>query len=208
MLAQEEARLLDHDHIGTEHVLLGLLHEGEGVAARALGELGVSLEAVRAQVQEAVGEGGSPPVGHIPFTPRAKKVLELSLREALDLGHAYIGTEHLLLGLVREGQGVAAQVLVRLGADLPLVRQHVMGLLEADAGEPQPGKVEHWAPTELQAPFVPAEDMPACPHCRAPLAASATTKVLDVSLPEAATTSAVAFVYCGRCGLALGPLKP
>ena len=120
VLAQEEARLLNHNYIGTEHILLGLIHEGEGVAAKALESLGISLEAVRQQVEEIIGQGGSSPSGHIPFTPRAKKVLELSLREALQLGHNYIGTEHILLGLIREGEGVAAQVLVKLGADLNL----------------------------------------------------------------------------------------
>ena len=121
VLAQEEARLLNHNYIGTEHILLGLIHEGEGVAAKALESLGISLEAVRAQVEEIIGHGGTAPSGHIPFTPRAKKVLELSLREALQLGHNYIGTEHILLGLIREGEGVAAQVLVKLGADLSRV---------------------------------------------------------------------------------------
>src|ERR687894_405827 len=118
VLAQEEARMLNHNYIGTEHILLGLIHEGEGVAAKALESLGISLEAVRQQVEEIIGQGGSSPSGHIPFTPRAKKVLELSLREALQLGHNYIGTEHILLGLIREGEGVAAQLLVKLGADL------------------------------------------------------------------------------------------
>src|SRR5215213_648008 len=127
VLAQEEARLLNHNYIGTEHILLGLIHEGEGVAAKALESLGISLEAVRAQVEEIIGHGGTAPSGHIPFTPRAKKVLELSLREALQLGHNYIGTEHILLGLIREGEGVAAQVLVKLGADLNRVRQLLSG---------------------------------------------------------------------------------
>jgi Clp amino terminal domain, pathogenicity island component len=134
VLAQEEARLLNHDYIGTEHILLGLIHEGEGVAARALTALGISLEAVRAQVEEIIGQGERPPGGHIPFTPRAKKVLELSLREALALGHNYIGTEHILLGLIREGQGVAAQVLVKLGADHDRVRQQVIQLLAGYVG--------------------------------------------------------------------------
>jgi hypothetical protein len=133
VLAQEEARLLNHNYIGTEHILLGLIHEGEGVAAKALESLGISLEAVRAQVEEIIGQGQSAPTGHIPFTPRAKKVLELSLREALQLGHNYIGTEHILLGLIREGEGVAAQVLVGLGAGLDRVRQQVVQLL-ANAG--------------------------------------------------------------------------
>jgi ATP-dependent Clp protease ATP-binding subunit ClpC len=134
VLAQEEARLLNHNYIGTEHILLGLIHEGEGVAAKALESLGISLEAVRNQVEEIIGQGGSSPSGHIPFTPRAKKVLELSLREALQLGHNYIGTEHILLGLIREGEGVAAQVLVKLGADLSRVRQQVIQLLSGYQG--------------------------------------------------------------------------
>ncbi len=134
VLAQEEARLLNHNYIGTEHILLGLIHEGEGVAAKALESLGISLEAVRTQVEEIIGQGHQSPSGHIPFTPRAKKVLELSLREALQLGHNYIGTEHILLGLIREGEGVAAQVLVKLGADLSRVRQQVIQLLSGYPG--------------------------------------------------------------------------
>ena len=134
VLAQEEARLLNHNYIGTEHILLGLIHEGEGVAAKALESLGISLQAVRDQVEEIIGQGGSSPSGHIPFTPRAKKVLELSLREALQLGHNYIGTEHILLGLIREGEGVAAQVLTKLGADLSRVRQQVIQLLSGYSG--------------------------------------------------------------------------
>ncbi|MDC5696402.1 ATP-dependent Clp protease ATP-binding subunit [Intrasporangium calvum] len=135
VLAQEEARLLNHNYIGTEHILLGLIHEGEGVAAKALESLDISLEAVRAQVQEIIGQGQQAPTGHIPFTPRAKKVLEYSLREALQLGHSYIGTEHILLGLIREGEGVAAQVLVKLGAELNKVRQQVIQLLSGYQGQ-------------------------------------------------------------------------
>src|SRR6187401_3615387 len=135
VLAQEEARMLNHNYIGTEHILLGLIHEGEGVAAKALESLGISLEGVRQQVEEIIGQGQQAPSGHIPFTPRAKKVLELSLREALQLGHNYIGTEHILLGLIREGEGVAAQVLVKLGADLNRVRQQVIQLLHGYQGK-------------------------------------------------------------------------
>jgi ATP-dependent Clp protease ATP-binding subunit ClpC len=135
VLAQEEARMLNHNYIGTEHILLGLIHEGEGVAAKGLESLGISLEAVRSQVEEIIGQGQQAPSGHIPFTPRAKKVLELSLREALQLGHNYIGTEHILLGLIREGEGVAAQVLVKLGADLSRVRQQVIQLLSGYQGK-------------------------------------------------------------------------
>ena len=140
VLAQEEARMLNHNYIGTEHILLGLIHEGEGVAAKALESMNISLEAVRNQVTEIIGRGQTAPAGHIPFTPRAKKVLELSLREALQLGHNYIGTEHILLGLIREGEGVAAQVLQKLGADLNRVRQQVIQLLSGYAGGEQSGK--------------------------------------------------------------------
>jgi prophage maintenance system killer protein len=143
VVAQEEARKLSHSYIGTEHLLLALIHVEDGVAAKALSTLGVSTAAVRAQVLEIVGEGSQAPSGHIPFTPRAKKVLELSLREALQLGHKYIGTEHILLGLVREGEGVAAQVLVKLGADLGRVRQQVVQMLGKEIGAddllPEPG---------------------------------------------------------------------
>ncbi|PII83716.1 NDP-hexose 4-ketoreductase [Leucobacter sp. OLJS4] len=150
VLAQEEAKMLNHNYIGTEHILLGLIHEGEGVAAKALEQLEISLDAVREQVTDIIGTGQQPPAGHIPFTPRAKKVLELSLREALQLGHSYIGTEHILLGLIREGEGVAAQVLVKLGADLNRVRQTVIQLLSgyqagkenATVGAPESGGSE------------------------------------------------------------------
>src|SRR5688500_15713962 len=158
VLAQEEARMLNHNYIGTEHILLGLIHEGEGVAAKALESLGISLEAVRAQVEEIIGQGQQAPSGHIPFTPRAKKVLELSLREALTLGHNYIGTEHILLGLIREGDGVGAQVLITLGADLSSVRQVVIQLLGGVTGgrrgmrfEPPMGMIPHQTPAAAQA---------------------------------------------------------
>lgn len=139
VLAQEEARMLNHNYIGTEHILLGLIHEGEGVAAKALESMGISLEDVRREVEEIISQGSQPHTGHIPFTPRAKKVLELSLREGLQMGHKYIGTEFLLLGLIREGDGVAAQVLTKLGADLPRVRQQVIQLLSGYEGGQQEG---------------------------------------------------------------------
>ena len=139
VLAQEEARMLNHNYIGTEHILLGLIHEGEGVAAKALESMGISLEDVRREVEEIIGQGSQPHTGHIPFTPRAKKVLELSLREGLQMGHKYIGTEFLLLGLIREEDGVAAQVLTKLGADLPRVRQQVIQLLSGYEGGQQEG---------------------------------------------------------------------
>ena len=139
VLAQEEARLLNHNYIGTEHILLGLLREEDGGASRTLGALGISLEAVRAGIEEIIGRSqGAPVEGSVPFTPRAKKVLLLSLRESLVLGHDHIGTEHLLLGLVREGEGVAAEVLVRMGADLPAVRRTVITTLRRVGEDPDP----------------------------------------------------------------------
>jgi ATP-dependent Clp protease ATP-binding subunit ClpC len=145
VLAQEEARLLNHNYIGTEHILLGLLREGEGSAAQALLSLHISLDDCRARIQQIIGRGTDAPSGHIPFTPRAKKVLELSLREALQLGHNYIGTEHLLIGLLREEEGVAAQVLVKLGLDLATVREQVLAQVagrEGQSGEVEPGPVD------------------------------------------------------------------
>ena len=137
-LAEEEARMLSHSYIGTEHLLLGLIHEGEGVAAQVLESLGISLQAVRQQVEEVVGQGQQAVPRRIPFTPRAKKVLELARREAFQLGHGYIGTEHILLGLIREGEGVAALVLAGLGADLNGVRQEVIRLLHGRQGKDGP----------------------------------------------------------------------
>ena len=148
VLAQEEARLLNHSFIGTEHILLGLIHEGEGVAAKALDAMGITLEAVREKVEETIGMTGNPPsAGSPPFTPRAKKVLELSLREALQLGHSYIGTEHMLLGLVREGEGVAAQVLISLNADLARVRQQVIQMMSGYQGKDQAGSSSGGGPS-------------------------------------------------------------
>jgi len=129
VMAQEEARTLNHNFVGTEHILLGLLREGEGIAAKALESLGISLDAVRQRVEEIIGHGEHTPSGSIPFTPGAKRTLELSLTEAVQLGHEYVGTEHILLGLIREGEGVAAQVLVKQGADLDRVRQQVTQLV-------------------------------------------------------------------------------
>jgi ATP-dependent Clp protease ATP-binding subunit ClpA len=151
-LSQEEARRLNHNYVGTEHLLLGLVSEGQGVAAKALESLGISLEMVRAQVEDIIGKGQRAPTGHISFNPRAKKVLELSLREATQLDHNYIGTEHLLLGLIREGEGVAAQVLVKLAADLSRVRQQVIQLLTGYVGGREAG-----ARTRLVRMTVPEE---------------------------------------------------
>jgi ATP-dependent Clp protease ATP-binding subunit ClpC len=138
VLAQDEATALNHNYIGTEHLLLGLIRDGEGVAARALTSMGIGLDAVRQAVLDIIGRGQQAPSGHIPFTPRSKKVLELSLREALQLGDGFIGTEHILLALLREGDGVAAQVLVASGVDLNRVLKKVTGLLPraGEAGVP------------------------------------------------------------------------
>ncbi len=162
VLAQEEARMFNHNYIGTEHLLLGLIHEGEGVAAQALKALGISLDGVRSQVEEIIGQGQQAPAGHIPFTPRGKKVLELSLREALQLGHNFIGTEHILLGLIREGEGVGAQVLVKLGAELVRTRQAVIGILQGLQGKPpleKPPERPIWPP-KLGWPWPPADPPP------------------------------------------------
>ena len=208
VLAQQEARNLDHNYIGTEHLLLGLVSEGEGIAALALGQLGISLERIRSDVEAIVGRGTKPQAGHIPFTPRAKKVLELSLREALQLGHSYIGTEHILLGLVREGEGVAAQVLVRLGADLDRVRETVTELLpgssESAGRSPRRRRGRRILEEEPSGSPVASEDFPICPSCAAPLAETMTVKVLELSVDEQPALVKVA--YCGRCGTALGTI--
>jgi ATP-dependent Clp protease ATP-binding subunit ClpC len=140
VLAQEDARMLGHSYIGTEHILLGLIHEDEGIAAKSLKSLDISLEGVCSQVEEIISRGRIASTGHIPFTPRAKKVMELSLREALQLGHNYIGTEHILLGLIREGEGTGALVLVKLGAELTRVRQQVIQILAGYQPKSKPAK--------------------------------------------------------------------
>jgi ATP-dependent Clp protease ATP-binding subunit ClpC len=204
VLAQEESRMLDHNYIGTEHILLGLVHEGEGVAAQALQSLDISLERVRQEVEAIVGMGQTAQHGHIPFTPRAKKVLELALREALQLGHNYIGTEHLLLGLIREGEGVAAQVLEKLGASLDRVRDEVIKIvsrLERSSGahdelENAPGS----EPLALQ----PRPVVPRCPRCRAVIADVIQYETQTVKAREGEDERDFAIVFCGRCGNALG----
>jgi ATP-dependent Clp protease ATP-binding subunit ClpC len=199
VFAQEEARLLNHNYIGTEHLLLGLLREGDGVAAKALESLGISLDDVRTQVQDIIGQGSEAPSGHIPFTPRAKKVLELSLREALELGHNYIGTEHILLGLGREGEGVAAQVLVKQGATLDAVRGAVLKLLEGYTGEVAKPEA---------APATEPGQWPVCPRCRRPLAETVGYRVLDVPRASGEGESrAVTFAFCQQCGTWLGALN-
>jgi ATP-dependent Clp protease ATP-binding subunit ClpC len=199
VLAQEEARMLDHNYIGTEHILLGLVHEGEGLAAQALTSIGIGLEAVRGEVEKIIGRGQAAPSGHIPFTPRAKKVLELALREALQLGHNYIGTEHILLGLVREGEGVAAQVLQKLGGDLNRVRQAVIRLLGEKGQGPTAGLHE-----EVEGEGgLPA---PRCPRCSADLAVFATYRTITVPNEEESAGRKAAFVFCRSCSYTLGML--
>ena len=202
MLAQEEARLLNHSFIGTEHILLGLIQEGGGIGAQALESLGISYEAVREKVEETIGVAGvawADPGGSPPFTPHAKKVLELSLREALQLGHSYIGTEHMLLGLVREGEGVAATIVVNLGPDLGRVRQEVINLMSG--GQESIGNV---TAEDVQAaprpPFLlPVE--PCCPRCRASVSEAARFRSMAVpSEDEDSAPLAIVLVYCLVCG--------
>jgi ATP-dependent Clp protease ATP-binding subunit ClpC len=203
VFAQEEARLLNHNYIGTEHVLLGLVREGEGVAAQALTSMGIGLDAVRGQVEKIIGQGQAAPTGHIPFTPRAKKVLELSLREALQLGHNYIGTEHILLGLLREGEGVAAQVLQQLGADLNRVRQTVIQLLSGYTGGKERGPS---AALHEEVEGTGGLPGPRCPRCNADLAVFATYRTITVPDEEESAGRKTAFVFCRSCSYTLGML--
>jgi ATP-dependent Clp protease ATP-binding subunit ClpC len=208
VLAQEEARMLNHDYIGTEHLLLGLVREHDGVAAKALASLDISLEAVRRQVEEIVGQGHAAPTGHIPFTPRSKKVLELSLREALQLGHNYIGTEHILLGLVREGEGVATQVLVQLGANLSGVRETVIQLMSgwtesaASSGGEEIGVFTETVGASVEAV---ADDAPTCPNCFASLDETLAVKIFEKTADD--EPFSVKIAYCRRCGVALGAVS-
>jgi ATP-dependent Clp protease ATP-binding subunit ClpC len=191
VLAQSEARLLNHNYIGTEHILLGLIHEGQGVAAKALESLGISLEAVRQHVEKIIGQGQSAPTGHIPFTPRAKKVLELSLREALQLKHNYIGTEHLLLGLIRLGEGVGSQVLEEMGADVENVRKAILQLLSGYTGT---------SPEDS-----PELGGPLCPRCRSPLEGTTVYRDLQISPAEGeGERRTVKIAFCPQCGTSLG----
>ena len=198
--------MLNHNYIGTEHILLGLIREGDGVAAKALEAMDVSLQRVRDEVEDIVGQGQAASAGHIPFTPRAKKVLELSLREALQLGHNYVGTEHILLGLIREGEGVAAQALGTVGADLNRVRQTVIQLLSGHAGfEPRPS--EGWVQSAELGVEVMGADFPICRRCGSSMSETAATKRLVVpGETEADEPLQVTILYCRRCGVALGLL--
>jgi ATP-dependent Clp protease ATP-binding subunit ClpC len=206
VLAQEESRKLNHNYIGTEHLLLGLLHEGEDVGAQALRSMGISLEAVRAQVEEFIGKGQTEAPGHIPFTPRAKKVLELSLRESKQLGHNYIGTEHILLGVIREGEGVAAQVLQKLGAELSKVRQQVVQLLSGFPGSLSTSVLGDRPQATWQHPEEERAKAPLCPRCRNPVEETIAYGVLDVRTPEGEEGRDVQFAFCRRCGTWLGTI--
>jgi ATP-dependent Clp protease ATP-binding subunit ClpC len=199
VLAQEEARLQNHSYIGTEHILLGLVHEEEGVAAHALLRCGITIERARRAVEETVGARGESPGGSPPFTPRAKKVLELALREALQIGHSYIGTEHLLLGLIREGDGVAVTILQNLGADLVQLRREVIALM-AGATEDLGGEDEGRHPAAHA-------DPPRCPRCRAGLSEDARYQVIEVPAGDSESDDgvvSVTMIYCNGCGTALG----
>jgi ATP-dependent Clp protease ATP-binding subunit ClpC len=199
VLAQEEARLQNHSYIGTEHILLGLIHEEEGVAAHALRRCGITVETARRAVEEAVGAGAELPGGSPPFTPRAKKVLELALREALHLGHSYIGTEHILLGLIREGDGVAVTIIQNLGTDLAQLRQEVLGLMSGNTGNLGEG-------VEGRTPAAHA-GRPLCPRCQAGLSEEARYKVVEVPAEDSESDEgvvSVTLIYCNRCGSALG----
>ena len=205
--------MLNHNYLGTEHLLLGLLREEEGVAAKALEALGVSLPEARKDVEEMIGQGQAAPTGHIPFTPRAKKILELSLREALALGHNYIGTEHILLGLVREGEGVAAQVLQKRGADLNRARQAVIQLLSGYTGgtpaQPREGTQEMselMSEVQPTGPEISPKDFPVCPSCLARLSETAAVMSCPAQ-KEDDTVVQVELLYCSRCGSALGTIS-
>jgi len=197
--------LLNHSFIGTEHLLLGLIHEGDGVGAQALRSLGISLEAVREKVEESIGMAGTAPSGSPPFTPRAKKVLELSLREALQLNHSYIGTEHILLGLVREGEGVAATVLVSLGADLGRVRQEVIKLMSGGR-ESHESEALNEVPGTVRGRLEATE--PLCPRCRAKVSSEARFRKIEIN-PDAGSPDPMPIhvVYCMQCGTTLHMFK-
>jgi ATP-dependent Clp protease ATP-binding subunit ClpA len=209
-LAQEEARLLNHSFIGTEHILLGLIREEGGVGAEALRSLGISLEAVRVKVEEAIGIGGTEVNGSPPFTPRAKKVLELSLREALQMNHSDIGTEHILLGLVREGEGVAATVLVRLGADLGRVRQQVLQVMSGRSGTSAFPAVQtiDVAGEAAVGERASVRTEPRCPRCGVSVSESARFRTIAVrSDTQDLDQMSMDVVYCVRCGSTLHMFK-
>ncbi len=210
VVAQEEARRLGHNYIGTEHILLGLLEDDESVAAKALRALDISLDGARAMVTEIIGAGDEPNIGTPPFTPRAKKTLELALREALQLGHNYIGTEHLLLGLVREGEGVGAQVLQSVGVTLERVREEVIKMIGGAGAATGAGTREYveaaFASRPVgRSPSRGAGEAPFCPRCGNGLENNLGLSSLMVNGDvEDEAPIAVTVVYCTRCGFAIG----
>jgi ATP-dependent Clp protease ATP-binding subunit ClpC len=215
VIAQDEARQLHHGYIGTEHILLGLVRQADGVAAEILTSFGVTVDAVRNEVEAMLGESHDPAVqaesASPPFTPRAKKVLELSLREALQLGHNYIGTEHILLGIIREEEGVAAQVLTGLGVDLATARQRVIAFISGQQHEGYAGNPSGRAVTSQFVRVDRAGAEPRCPQCRADLSDGARFRTIVVqpdtsSVDESPLRTYV--VYCGKCGISLHMFTP
>ena len=208
VLAQEEARLLNHNYIGTEHVLLGVIGESGSLGAMALTDLGLSLDSMRSDVRRRIGEGMAPPSGHIPFTPPAKKVLELSLREALQLGHNYIGTEHILLALIAEGEGVACEILTGLGVTLSSARSKIIGLLQQGHGNRPVIEFPEGVPVAFAiskeeavrgARYEPASG-PLCSMCKCPLLETATYRVIEVAENKGESHRRFLVLYCGGCG--------
>ena len=208
VLAQEEARDLLHNYIGTEHILLGLLRKEDGLAAKALQAAGVSLEEVRRRVEEIIGRGEGHSSGHIPFTPRAKRTLELALREALQMSHQSVATDHILLGILREGEGVAAQVLSAMGVTRHSMRVEVLRIRSEGGTE----EAEDEAEVPLRASRAEgftryqAEPHPTCPKCEAGVDGAAVSRAIDVPAEEQGETRRAVFVYCRQCGATLGTL--
>ena len=215
VLAQDEARQLHHGYIGTEHILLGLVRQGDGVGAEVLTSFDITLESVRNEVRAMLGDVHDP-TAHAqnaspPFTPRAKKVLELSLREALKLGHSYIGTEHILLGIIREGESVATQVLARLGVSLAAARQRVIALISGQEHEAQTGDTAGMSVTSQFVRVGPASAEPRCPQCRADVSEDARFRTISVQ-PDASSNDEnplrTYVIYCGKCGISLHMFTP
>jgi ATP-dependent Clp protease ATP-binding subunit ClpA len=212
ILAQEESRELGHDHIGTEHLLLALVREQEGIAGQALGEAGITLDETRRKVEELVGRGEPEPKRrsgkrwrrHVPFTPRAKKTMELALREALGLGHNYIGTEHLLLGMLSLGEGRGSETLAQLDADPAQLRESLLKLTRAHADSPRIEFREVEFEMREGEPSEPSS--PRCPRCDAELSETAAVQTMDLPRPEGEGTRSVTFAFCRRCGSSLGAL--
>jgi ATP-dependent Clp protease ATP-binding subunit ClpA len=214
VLAQEESREMGHDHIGTEHLLLALIREEDGIAGQALGEAAITLDAARKQVEASVGRGEPEPKRrsgkrwrrHVPFTARAKKTMELALRESLGLGHNYIGTEHLLLGLLSLGEGMGSETLANLGADPPQLRDSVLKLARVRPEGPTPTVEFRETEFEMREASSGEAATPRCPQCHADLAETAAVRAMELPLHEGEGTRTVAFAFCRRCGTSLGVL--